>query len=260
MTTPSTSTLRAAWGPACRGKGSLYIEAYRALDAVLKRFNYAPRRTDTGAYNCRRITGGTGYSLHAYGPGDPFTFWNGTRISTSLAVDINWTTNPYGRTLRTDMPGAMVRDIKAIRTRSGKQVWRWGGDYQTNKDAMHYEIVVTPADLATGIDPATLPGAKPTAPAVWMLRPGDDDRHLGGHRIAGVQMMLDALANRWGDATLHPGPVDGVYGARTEGAVRAFKRRIIALQHATHQAPWPNDDAIVGPATYSMLDFWTRVP
>lgn len=73
-------------------------------------------------------------------------------------------------------------------------------------------------------------------------------------------MMLDALANRWGDATLHPGPVDGVYGPRTAAAVGAFKRRIIALQKATHQTPWPNDDAIIGPATYGALEFWVRVP
>ena len=256
----TTSQLRTEWAPACpsgdltrvslHGDGIVsvrrsIVSAVQALDACLAAHGYRTRKADTGAYNCRRITGGTGYSLHAYG----------------IAIDINWQTNPYGRTLRTDMPSVMVRDIKAIRTRSGKQVWRWGGDYQTNKDAMHYEIVCRRPDLATGIDPATVPGGRPAQPyGLDVLRPGDDDRTRGDHRVAGVQMMLDALANRWGDATLHPGPVDGVYGARTEAAVRAFKRRIIALQRATHQAPWPNDDAIVGPATYGALEFWVRVP
>lgn len=155
MTT--TATLRNWWHPPCKTKGDVLVEAYEALDHCLRQHDYAPRKIDTGAYNCRRITGGTGYSLHAYAPGPPFTFWNGTRVTTALAVDLNWQTNPYGRTLITDMPRAMVADIKAIRTRNGRQVWRWGGDYRGNRDAMHYEVVCSPADLATGIDPRSLP-------------------------------------------------------------------------------------------------------
>src|SRR5690606_38365880 len=37
-------------------------------------------------------------------------------------------------------------------------VWRWGGRYRVNKDAMHFEVVASPAELAAGIDPATVPG------------------------------------------------------------------------------------------------------
>lgn len=147
---PTTTQLRNWWAPACTGPFSLVelfgdgrvsvrpaiVPAVRALDACLQKHNYRTRRADTGAYNCRRITGGTGYSLHAYG----------------IALDINWQSNPYGPRLVTNMPAAMIRDIKAIRTRNGQQVWRWGGDYSGNKDAMHFEIVCHPTDLATGID------------------------------------------------------------------------------------------------------------
>jgi len=155
MTT--TTTLRSWWAPACEGPFSrvgLYgsgwvtvrsstVPAVVALNSCLIKWHYTTRREDTGAFNCRRITGGTGYSLHAYG----------------TAIDINWQSNPYGSRLVTDMPRDMVQAIKAIRTKNGKQVWRWGGDYRGNKDAMHFEIVCHPADLATGIDPSTLPGA-----------------------------------------------------------------------------------------------------
>jgi hypothetical protein len=120
---------------------STVVEAVRALDAALKLHDYRTRRVDTGAYNCRRITNGQGWSLHAYG----------------TAVDLNWQSNPYGPRLITDMPPAMVADIKSVRTRNGKRVWRWGGDYSGNKDAMHFEIVCHPNDLATGIDPNTIP-------------------------------------------------------------------------------------------------------
>lgn len=147
----TTSQLRAAWGPACKGTKVGLTEAYQRLDAIMKRYGYRPRSGVTGAYNCRAITGGTAYSLHAYGPGGYFYFWTGVRVSMAIAVDINWDTNPYGTRLITDMPRAMVDEIKALRTNNGKQVWGWGGDYRNNKDAMHYEIVCAPADIATGI-------------------------------------------------------------------------------------------------------------
>ena len=160
---PTTSDLRRWWAPHCTGpwaRLSLYgtgvvtvraatVDAFLALDACLRKWNYQTERHHTGAYNCRRITGGTGYSLHAYG----------------IAVDINWQDNPYGRRLITDMPPGMVADIEALRTGNGKRVFRWGGRYSGNKDAMHYEIFCSPADLATGIRGSTTPLPKPEPPA-----------------------------------------------------------------------------------------------
>lgn len=162
--TRSTSQLRAVWAPACapastrttvalNGEGRITVDrrtvpAFLALDTCLRHHNYRTRRADTGAYNCRKITGGTGYSLHAYG----------------IAADLNWQTNPYGRRLVTDMPRRMVDDILAIRTVGGHRVFRWGGDYTTNKDAMHFEVVASPAELAGGIDMRSLPGAPPVTP------------------------------------------------------------------------------------------------
>lgn len=152
----SSSSLRVAWAPRCRGPHAEFrlngrgvvtvraqiIEAVRALDACLRTWNYRTRQADTGAYVCRQSVGGGGWSLHAYG----------------IAIDINWETNPYGSRLKTDMPRAMINAICGIRTNNGKQVWNWGGNWSGNKDAMHYEIVCTPRDLATGINPATIPG------------------------------------------------------------------------------------------------------
>lgn len=106
-----------------------------AFAAICAKHGYAIRPGVTGAYNCRPITGGSGYSLHAYG-----TTW-----------DVNWDRNPYGPNLVTDMPPAMIREIEALRTGNGKQALRWGGRYSSVKDAMHFETIVTPADLATGI-------------------------------------------------------------------------------------------------------------
>jgi hypothetical protein len=176
----STAELRILWAPACTapfarlnlyGEGVvtvdvLIVDAVKALNAVLIDWDYRTRRADTGAYNCRQITGGTNYSLHAYG----------------IAVDLNWSTNPYGRTLVTDMPIGMIEAIEGIRTAAGVQVWRWGGRYSNNKDAMHFEVVASPAELARGIQSQT------TTNTERLIVTPEDERK--------IQAMLDTQGNR----------------------------------------------------------------
>ena len=176
----STAELRILWAPACTapfarlnlyGEGVvtvdvLIVDAVKALNAVLIDWDYRTRRADTGAYNCRQITGGRSYSLHAYG----------------IAVDLNWSTNPYGHHLITDMPIGMIEDIEGIRTAGGVQVWRWGGRYSNNKDAMHFEVVASPAELARGIQSQT------TTNTERLIVTPEDERK--------IQAMLDTQGNR----------------------------------------------------------------
>jgi hypothetical protein len=176
----STAELRILWAPACTAPFARYtlhgggvvtvdvlvVDALKALNAVLIDWDYRTRRADTGAYNCRQITGGTNYSLHAYG----------------IAVDLNWSTNPYGRTLVTDMPIGMIEAIEGIRTAGGVQVWRWGGRYSNNKDAMHFEVVASPAELARGIQSQT------TTNTERLIVTPEDERK--------IQAMLDTQGNR----------------------------------------------------------------
>lgn len=119
------------------------VEAVDSLFDVLALHGYIVRQPVTGAYNCRKITGGTVPSAHASG----------------IAVDINWDTNPYTTKLVTDFPRATVDACLDIRTKNGLQVWRWGGDWDdrpetphVHYDAMHWELLVTPAELVIGID------------------------------------------------------------------------------------------------------------
>ncbi len=143
----STSEMRAAWAPACDSGGMQTIDfgnagaritidritvpIWRAVESILAKYRYTIRRADTGAYNCRQITGGSGYSLHAYG----------------IAVDINWQSNPYSSRLITDMPPGAIREIEALNV-AGRPVLRWGGRYSGNKDAMHFEVIVPPSVAA----------------------------------------------------------------------------------------------------------------
>ncbi|TBA72903.1 M15 family metallopeptidase [Rhizobium ruizarguesonis] len=141
--------------------------AWDALSAVLEAHQYRIRTDDTDSYNCREITGGTGPSLHSFG----------------IALDVNWKTNPYMKTpdkrqvrfsdkptqeLRaldvkahiadTDMTVEMIDDVLAIKTKNGVQVFNWGGHYNTAKDCMHFELDLSPEELAAGIDHDTVRG------------------------------------------------------------------------------------------------------
>lgn len=158
-TTRGTTALRTIWGSVCAPQGSMQtitlwsndakitvrnetVPVWLMVNNIAKKYDYKFRKADTGAFNCRAITGGSGLSLHSFG----------------IAVDFNWTTNPYGRVLKYDMPDDMIKEILKIKTKSsGLTCLRWGGHYKTNKDAMHWEVVVSASELAEGI---TLPGMR----------------------------------------------------------------------------------------------------
>jgi len=142
-------------------------EAWDALAAVMLHHGYHIRTEDTDSYNCRAITGGSGRSLHSFG----------------IALDVNWQTNPFidhegERTVRfsskatqderaldvrfhladTDMTPEMIADVNAIKTIDGVQVFEWGGSWRTRKDCMHFELDLSPEELAPGIDHSTVKG------------------------------------------------------------------------------------------------------
>lgn len=93
---------------------------------------------NTSAFNCRAITGGTGYSQHSYGN----------------AIDINTIQNPYVRvrdtsTLILPPEGAAFADRADVRpgmivpgdvvTAAFAEIgWVWGGDWTSLKDYQHF--------------------------------------------------------------------------------------------------------------------------
>lgn len=172
-------------------------DAFIRLGHVFLRHGYIVRRA--GCYNCRIITGGKTPSSHSW----------------ATSVDINDDTNPYRRDrLITDMPAAMIDDIYDIETAQGVQVFRWGGDWDgrpevpnSNYDAMHIEIIATPAELAVGIEADSGVVARPIT---WpVIRRG-----AVGPAVVELQRLL-ALGNTTGR---------GAFGPRTEAAVRLYQR------------------------------------
>jgi hypothetical protein len=88
---------------------------------------------NTSAFNCRAITGGTGWSEHAYG----------------RAIDVNPVENPYvrgssvappgGRKFadRPDEPGVIHDDDEVVRAFAAVG-WLWGGDWDAPVDYQHF--------------------------------------------------------------------------------------------------------------------------
>lgn len=90
---------------------------------------------NTSAFNCRRVTGGTGWSEHAYGK----------------AIDVNPVQNPYvtssGTVLppngerwarnRIDVPG-MALSGRTLVNAFASIGWGWGGGWSTVKDYQHF--------------------------------------------------------------------------------------------------------------------------
>lgn len=119
----------------------------------------------TGAFNCRAITGGGGYSLHSYG----------------TAIDINFGINPYiggyavdlakGRTqaleivpgnsdlrlfIRAENPASNSGYAEAIKTlmhQNGFIVW--GGDWSNRTDYMHFQATAFLSYLFPHLDKET---------------------------------------------------------------------------------------------------------
>lgn len=249
----STSQQRQLWAPVCTANTRAgVLDAWRALDNCLRIFNYRPRPGVTGARSCRRITGGSGYSLHAYFVDGMFTFWNGLKIGLGIAVDINWDRNPYGSRLVTDMPRDMVEAVLAIRTNNGKEVWGWGGNYSRNKDAMHFELGCSPADLATGINWSTVRnwagGSAPPPPPPPGVESGRKFPGGPGFYYAKGNKTFDGnvqyIQTRLNLTNLQPKLVaDGFFGPATEKAVRGFQGAVgIEV------------DGKVGPQTWNRLN------
>jgi hypothetical protein len=92
------------------------------------------KANNTSAFNCRAVTGGSGWSEHAYG----------------RAIDVNPFVNPYvkGSTVlppeaapytdrSRDDPGMIHADDAVVRAFAARG-WRWGGYWSSLKDYQHF--------------------------------------------------------------------------------------------------------------------------
>lgn len=221
---------RTHWGEPCRANlGTVTVgravglkvdrralAAFAAFETVRARHGYDVRPAypagDTATYNCRHIGN------------DPRRPWSAH--AWAIAIDVNWRTNPDGSRLVTDIPPAMIDDIHAIACAGGAPVWRWGGDWDRDPrtghsylDAMHFEVIATPAELAAGIagpagtledeedDVIVRYGDRTGIKAVWVKR---------------LQARLNITRQTYWIVSDRPIKVDGWFGDETADALAGF--------------------------------------
>lgn len=144
-------------------------------------------------YAHRQVTGGTGWSWHAAG----------------IAIDLNAPLHPYGAD--TTFTAYQLAIGNAIAAKYGL---RWGQNYQSNKDGMHLEVILTPEQAKKRIaELKRKPGSVIAFPKGGLER---------GDRGFEVRVLQRALVHR----PLPTNPrVDGVFGPKTEQAVKEYERR-----------------------------------
>lgn len=178
-----------------REASSVFSELIRWL-RVQRKADRVPDLASAGGYNPRYISGTTTWSNHAW----------------ALAADFNPGANPYAWGGADDMPAGSAGKAESLGM-------RWGGTYSGKRDAMHFEVVVSPARLAE------LSKSLRFELGVRDLRVG-----LFGSDVTALQVLLGALPDGWyGDATAatvktyqttHGLTADGVVGPATLAAAR----------------------------------------
>lgn len=108
----------------------------------------------------------------------------------------------------------------AIRVKAASLGLRWGGDYTGRKDEMHVEVVV-PRERMRQIVAALqrTPVPRPPAPA-----PSTHPTIRKGSRGAAVSRVQQHLKRNY-PLYAKGLVVDGIFGAKTDAAVREFQRR-----------------------------------
>ena len=164
MSDLSTSTMRLLWADHFkRGYSSLRtflgregvktydftFDAWHALELALQANGYG-NALIVSTYYPRLIAGTNVQSLHGY---------------SGVALDVDPGLNPFIRRRPfswndTRFTPEQVEAVKAIRTNSGAQVWRWGGDSfgVNSQDYMHWQLNCSPSDIESGIDWSTVDG------------------------------------------------------------------------------------------------------
>jgi hypothetical protein len=159
----------------------------------------------------REISGSTMLSNHASG----------------TAIDINAPRHPLGAS--GTFSSTQVSRIRSILSYCDGVV-RWGGDYASRKDEMHFEINVRPGDSRLSSLVNKIGGTGYQTNETWTTV----QRGASGFRVTAIQHLLRARG--------YSLTVDGSFGSITEGKVKAFQqsRGLVA-------------DGVVGPKTWAAL-------
>lgn len=131
--------------------------------------------------------------------------------SSGTAIDYNATRHPNGVAVSRNFTSAQVAEIHKILKEVNNTV-RWGGDYNSTVDAMHFEINASEA----AVNAAALKVSKPTE---WPDYADDSEQ------VKEVQRSLNTLSYVKPKLV-----VDGIYGPATKKAVMQFEKKYKGLK------------------------------
>lgn len=174
---------------------------------------YALDPAQTGGFNCRSIRGSNKPSNHSRG----------------LAVDLNWNRNPMASYFKSDIPPHIV----SMWEQAG---FYWGGRYSGRPDTMHFEYIGSVASVQTNL--AKLRGSSSGTPKTDKCEQAPQTTIKKGSRGAAVREAQCRLNAKGFSA----GAADGIFGPKTDAAVRSFQRQRGLVV-----------DGIVGPKTWAAL-------
>lgn len=138
--------------------------------------------------------------------------------ASATAWDINAPQHPMGVPTKNTMSSKEIAACREI-VRKSNGVLRWGGDYTGRQDAMHWEIIASPAKVSAFVDSLKKPQGAPKMEKISgylpVLKRGmTDPLPVVGNYVRKLQR-------------LHAISADGVFGAGTEAEVRAFNRQYL---------------------------------
>lgn len=168
-----------------------------------------------------------------------FTWTNDVASSNHLsgtAADLNWSDHPfrvsYGGFTNTEI--AKCREGLALFTYKGSKMIWWGQDWNSPKDAMHFQLNLAErnplnrefADKLLGGYLGIFKGNPPPPVVVDPAQPGDGSilkYGSTGPAVAVLQRGMNAVFTRY---KAMPLVVDGDFGPMTEIAVKEFQTRM----------------------------------
>ena len=224
----STSAMRAEYHHyLCNSKGAatiiflgrtpvrvidLHVEAWSAAERVLLTHEYG-QASNVGSYNCRKISGSSRYSLHAY------------RCAVDVDAPQNWLQGK-GNTMnwsRAKLTKEQVLSVQKIRLNNGEQAFRNGYVFH-NPDPMHFQISASREAFVSGVNWSTVHGdvlpPPPPGGGTEMFcqykdgMSGGDTSPTRMEVVKSWQTKLMALGQ-------NTGGVDGKYGDKSKNAVIA---------------------------------------
>lgn len=190
----------------------LHVEAWSAAEAVLLAHGYG-QASNVGSYNCRKISGSTRYSLHAY------------RCAIDVDAPQNWLQG-RGSTMdwsRAKLTKEQVRQVEKIRLNNGEQAFRNGYVFR-NPDPMHFQISASRAAFVSGVNWATVDGKAPPPPppggGITMFCEYKDGM-TGGNTTPERMEVVKSWQVKLGALGQDTGGVDGKYGDKSKNSVIA---------------------------------------